>query len=415
MLTVSLNDLHLWDWIGPGDHVLWGQSCAEPVPLTRLLVGQRQAIARGGRFSVLLGAGAAGTLQPEHADCIDITAYCGTGTNRNLAQAGVLDALPCHYSQMAAMLADGRLPVDVLLLHVAPGVEPGTYSLSMAQEYVASALARARVVIALCNDQAPSTHGQAVLTAERIDVLVALSHPPIELAPSEAHAVETAIARHVASLVDDGDTLQFGLGAVPDAVLSQLGGRRDLGIHSGLLCDRAVDLIEQGAVTNARKTRDAGLTVAGVLMGSRRLFDHVHLNPRVHLRDTRYTHDADVLASLDRLVAINSAVQVDLGGQANTEVVRGVYLGAVGGALDFLRGAARSRGGKPIIALPSTAGAHSRITPALDGPASVPRSDVAYVVTEHGIADLRGATLAQRRQRLIDIAHPDHRAALDRA
>lgn len=414
MQVMALDQLALSDWIRPGDCVLWGQACSEPRALVRALMAQRRAVARRERFSAFLGIGALeGALEPEAMDCMDFVSYCGTGTNRKLAQAGALEILPSHYSHMAALMADGSLPIDVLLLQVVPGSAPGLYRFALAQEYLSAALERARVVIAQCNSQAPEIAGQHEVSEEDIDVLVNVSEPVIEMHSAPATTVEELIAANVAALIDDGDTLQFGLGSVPDAVLAQLQNRRDLGIHSGLLNDRAAHLIETGVANGSRKNRDPGIAVTGVLMGSAALFRCAHRHSGIRLCDTRYTHDAHVLASTDRFVAINSAVEIDLSGQVNAEVARKIYVGAVGGSLDFLRGAARSRGGKAIIALPSTAGAHSRIVAGLEGPVSTPRSDVAFVVTEHGIADLRGATLRQRRQRLIDVAHPDHRAALD--
>ena len=416
MQEISLDQLELSEWIRPGDRVLWGQACSEPQSLVRLLMAQRHRVARADRVNVFLGIGApGGALNLQAVDCIDFASYCGTGANRNLAKSGHLDILPSHYSQMAAMMADGRFRVDVLLLQVVPGTTPGRFRFALAQEYLSATLESARVVIAQCNPLAPAAFGQKELSEKDIDVLVRVAEPVIEMPSPAANPVEDRIAAHIASLVEDGDTLQFGLGNVPDATLARLHDRRDLGIHSGLLNDRAARLIELGVANGLRKTRDRGIAVTGVLMGSAPLFRLAHENPKILLSDTRYTHDAEVLASLHQFTAINSAIEVDLSGQVNTELARGVYVGAVGGSLDFLRGAARSRGGKPIIALPSTTGPQSRITARLDGPVSIPRSDIAFVVTEYGIADLRGATLKQRRQRLLDIAHPDHRAALDAA
>lgn len=416
MQVMSLEELQLSDWIGSGDRVLWGQACAEPRALVARLLEQRHRIAHAGRIGAFLGIGAAtGAIQADAADCIDFVSYCGTGTNRKLAQAGVLDILPSHYSQMAAMMASGHLRIDVLLLQVVPGTAPGRFRFAMAQEYLSAALERARVVIAQCNSQAPEIWSQNEIDAADIDVLVHLNEPVIEMHSGAATQVEELIAANVAALIEDGDTLQFGLGSVPDAVLARLHGRRDLGIHSGLLNDRAAALIEAGIANGTRKTRDRGVAVTGVLMGSAALFRTAHRHPGIRLCDTRYTHDAQVLASIDQFVAINSAVEIDLSGQVNAEVARNTYVGAVGGSLDFLRGAAHSRGGKPIIALPSTAGAHSRVVACLGGPVSTPRSDVAFVVTEYGVADLRGSTIRERRRRLIDIAHPDHRAALEDA
>lgn len=404
--------LQLADWIRPGDRVLWGQACAEPQTLTRLLVEQRHAIARQKRFGIFLGIGAGRAITPDCADRMDMIGYCGTGTTRSLAQAGCLDVLPIHYSQMDRFFADGRIAIDVVMVQVTPDAQGG-WRLSLAQEYLAGALRRARVVIAQCNPSAPHTPGALLLGANDIDVLIEAAEAPLAMPPGAASPVEERIAEHVASLIDDGDTLQFGLGSVPEAVLARLHDRRDLGIHSGLLSDGAADLMATGVANGVRKTRDRGVAVAGVLMGTPRLFGLAHSNAGIRLESTAYTHDIEVLGSLDNLVAINSAVEIDLSGQVNAEVARGVHVGAVGGGVDFLRGAARSRGGKPVIALPSTAGAHSRIVAALQGPVTTARSDVAFVVTENGIADLRGASLRQRRERLLAIAHPEHRAALD--
>jgi acetyl-CoA hydrolase len=222
-----------------------------------------------------------------------------------------------------------------------------------------------------------------------------------------------AVARRVAALVDDGATQQYGIGALPEQVLRELSGHRDLGIHSGLLSDAAMELLQAGVVTGARKTVDPGRAVVGMVAGSSKLFAFVDRNPDVLLAPTAYTHDPAVLAAQHALVAINGALSVDLSGQVNAETVGRRYVGAVGGAPAFQRGAAASRGGLPITALASTAHGASRIVARLDGPVSTQRADVGLVVTEHGVADLRGLGLTQRAERLIAVAHPDHRAGLE--
>ncbi|HUG21842.1 acetyl-CoA hydrolase/transferase family protein [Piscinibacter sp.] len=398
-------------FIHPGDTVLWGQAGAEPLTLTRALVEQRQRL---GRPRLFLGIGQSGVLQPEHADAFDFLAYCGSGSNRALAAAGVLDILPCHYSQLPALMRCGALRVDVVMLQVSPPDEQGRHSLGLANEYLLAALDSARVVLAEVNDQVPWTHGERCLRGDEIDLRVGASYAPWAAEATPAGPVEQDIARHVAGLIDDGCTLQTGLGALPDAVLRALVDRRDLGVHSGVIGDGVAALCEAGVVTNARKTIDRGVSVGGLLMGSARLHRFAHRNERLRLRSTDYTHDASVLAAIDRFVAVNSAIEVDLSGQVNAEVANGVYVGAVGGALDFLRGAQRSRGGLPIIALPSTTGARSRIVARLSGPVSTPRSDAALIVTEHGVADLRGLPLSRRVDRLLAIADPRHRDALAR-
>lgn len=398
--------------IRPGDTVLWGQANAEPLPLTRALMDQR---ARFERIRVMLGINHSDTCRPEHADHVDFLAYCGAGANRELVRAGVLDILPCHYSQLPGLMRSRALPIDVLLLQLSPPDEQGRLSLSLAHEYLLPALDSARVVIAEVNRQAPWVQGERYLTLDDLDAVLYSDRPPLESAVVEPRLADRLIAGHIAGLIEDGATLQLGIGAIPDAVLGALTDRRDLGIHSGSLGDGVAQLMQRGVVTNRLKPVDRGLTVGGVLLGSQALHAFAHRNPAISLRSTRYTHDPDVLASLERFVAINSAVEVDLTGQINSEVAGGRYIGAVGGALDFLRGAGRSRGGLPIVALPARAGTNDRIVARLGGPVTVPRSDAGLIVTEYGVADLRGLSLKQRVQRMLDIAHPDSRAQLETA
>ena len=399
--------------IRPGDAVLWSQADAEPVVLTRALAAQRAAV--GGRFTVFPGIALSDALAPEQADCIDFVSYCGTGRNRALAKAGVLDILPCHYSEFPPMIRSGALKVDVLMLQLAPPDEQGRYSLGLAHEYLVAAIDKARVIVAEVNDQCPWTHGERYLREEDLAAVVRTSRPPLESPKVEPGPVEDAIAGHVAGLIPDGATLQFGLGAIPEAILSRLGDHRDLGVHSGTIGDGVARLVEAGVITNARKSIDPGVIVTGMVMGSRRAHAFVHRNPLVRFRGTDYTHGPDVLARIDRFAALNSAVEVDLTGQINAELVGGAYVGAVGGALDFLRAARRSPGGLPVVALPSTAGANSRIVARIGAATvSTPRSDAGIVVTEHGVADLRGLTLRQRVARMIAIADPAHREQLER-
>lgn len=411
-LNIPLERLDLSQWIRSGDTVLWGQANAEPLPLTQALMSQR---AQMGRFRVMLGLTHSDTCRPEHADQIDFLAYCGGGANRALAKAGVLDILPCHYSQFPEMIRDGTLQVDVLLLQLAPPDEHGRYSLSIAHEYLLPALERARLIIAEVNHQAPWTYGERYLYEEDIDCIIETSRLPLESAASKPGAVEQVIASHVAGLIEDGSTLQFGLGVIPEAILSALGDHQNLGVHSGAIGDGVVDLMEKGVINNACKTLDRGTTIAGVLMGSNRLNRFAHCNSTIQMRSTAYTHDLQVLSSLERFVALNSAIEVDLSGQINAETAGGTYVGAVGGALDFLRGARRSRGGLPIIALPAVSGVNSRIVSRISGPVSTPRSDAGLIVTEYGVADLRGLSIRQRRLKMLDIAHPDFREQLEQA
>jgi acetyl-CoA hydrolase len=408
---LELNALELGGIIRPGDGVMWGQGSAEPLPLTRALMAQRHDI---GDFNVFLGVTYSDTLKAEYADCIRFSAYCGSGGNRALAKAGKLDILPCHYSHLRELITSGRLKVDVLLLQVAPANERGEYSLSIAHEYLIPALETARVVIAEVNEEAPWTYGERPLIEADLDYIVHTARDPLELIHPQPGAAELATARNVAGLIEDGATLQFGLGALPEAILAQLADRRDLGVHSGAIGDQVALLMQAGVINNARKSIDRGLTVAGVMFGSKRLHDFAHRNPQLQFRSSSYTHGPGVLAQIERFTALNSAVEVDLSGQINAEVAAGVYVGAVGGAVDFLRAAHYSKGGLPIVALTSTAGRHSRIVVKLGGPVSTPRSDAGLIVTEYGVADLRGAGLAERERRMIAIAHPEQRERLER-
>lgn len=399
--------------IRPGDTVVWGQADAEPVVLTRAIVAQRAQV--GGRFTVFPGIALSDAMSPEQADCIDFVSYCGTGRNRALAKAGVLDILPCHYSELPPMIRSGAFKVDVLVVQLAPPDAQGRYSFGLAHEYLLEASRRARVVIAEVNDQCPWTHGEHYLRAEDLAAVVRSSRPPLESPKVEPGPVEDAIAGHVAGLIRDGATLQFGLGAIPEAILSRLDGHRDLGVHSGTIGDGVARLVEAGVITNARKSIDSGVIVTGMVMGGRRAHAFVHRNPLVQFRGTDYVHGPDVLARVERFAALNSAVEVDLTGQINAELVGSTYVGAVGGALDFLRAARRSPGGLPIVALPSTAGGSSRIVARIGAATvSTPRSDAGIIVTEHGVADLRGLTLRQRVPRMIAIADPAHRETLER-
>jgi len=389
--------------IRPGDGVLWGQASAEPQTLVEALVAQRAGFSGATLF---LGINYSGIVKPEHADHLRLTAYCGAGRNRALADAGVLDIHPHPYSRLGALIRSRAIPADVVLVQVSPPNANGEYSLGLAAEYLVPALQVCRAVVAEVNDRIPWTHTDCLLKDGDIALAVRTSRPPAPVPYGAPGAVELAIARHCAAFVPDGATLEFGLGALPDAVLSCLGGREGLRVHSGALGDGIVDLMQRGVIVE---------TVGGVLLGTQKLFDFARDNPRLRLRSSDYTHNPRVLAGIERFVAVNSAVEVDLTGQVNAEVAGGSYVGAVGGALDFIRAANHSPGGVSIIALPSSAGGQSsRIVARLGGPVATPRSEAGVIVTEHGAADLRGLTLRERARRMIAIAAPAFRERLAR-
>jgi len=401
----------LTSYLRKGDTVMWGQATAEPLTLTRALVEQRACFAR---LNLFLGIDLSGTLRPEHSDHFRFMSYCGAGGNRALARAGLLDIFPTPYSQLLCEMAHAGNRIDVVFVQVAEADDDGLHSLGLANDLLIEAIGQARVVIAEVNPDVPRTYGERRLHPDEIDVFVPAAFAPLESPYSVPSPHEERIAEHVASLIEDGATLQVGFGGVAEATLKLLTNRKDLGIHSGIVGDALVDLADSGALTNARKKRNTGRSVVGVLMGTKRLYDYADRNPDIVLRGTRETHGAEALRSIDRFVAINSAIEVDLTGQANSEVANGDYLGAVGGAPDFLRAAHLSRGGVPILALRSTVGERSRIVASLSGPTSTARCDAGVIVTEYGIADLRGCSLAERVRRMIAIADPRHRLQLER-
>lgn len=405
----SLERLDFSEWVRPGDGVIWGQVSAEPTPLTELLMEQRAEI---GRFRVFLGLGVQPTVRPEHTDFVTPVSYTGSGPNRLLAASGLLEILPSHYSTYPKLIASRRLPADVVLLQVAGPDRSGRYSLAAGDEWLTAAIKVARVIIAEVNDQAPFSSSN-LIDEERIDVVVATSRPVQTLSRRAPSSEELRIAELVGGIVEDGSTLQLGLGTLPEAIAAGLSAHSRLGIHSGAIGDAAADLIEHAAVDNSMKSSDRGRTVCGSLMGTERLLRFADRNPDVLIRDTAYTHDPERLAAQTKFVAINSAFEVDLTGQINSETIRGRYAGAVGGVMDFLRGASRSEGGLGIVALTSSGPEGSRIVHQLSDVVSTPRADVGVVVTEFGIADLRGLTLNQRRERMLAIAHPDHQPDLD--
>ena len=379
--------MELSQWIRPGDGVVFGQACAEPQTLVEALVAQRAAFSAATLF---MGVNWSGTVKPEHANHLRLTAYCGSGHNRRLADAGVLDIHPHPYSQLANLIRARKIRADVLLVQLSAPNARGEYSLGLAAEYLVPALEVARAVIAEVNDRVPWTYSDRLLKESDFAALIRTSREPVAAPYTAPGEQELAIARHALPFIPEGATIETGLGALPDAVLRLLGDRKGLRLHSGSVGDGVVDLMRAGAMQQAD---------GGTLMGTRKLFDFARENPALRLRSIEYTHNPRVLAGLERFVAINSAIEVDFTGQVNAEVARGSYLGAVGGALDFIRAANHSPGGVSLMLLPS-----SRIVEKLQGPVATPRGEAGVVITERGAADLRGCTLRERETRLRAIA-----------
>ncbi len=414
MKQLDATQLDLREWIRPGDGIVMGQGTAEPLTLTEALVQQRAGL---GGVRLFLAVMFSDTFLPDNCDGFQVFGMGGVGTNRRLIKAGVMDVLPCHVSQVSTFIEGGEIPCDVALVQVSPADEHGRYSLGLGADHTRAAVDKARVVIAEVNDRVPQTACDVALTAADIDVVVHTSRQPVQLPTASIGDFERRIAAHVDAYIPDRSTLQVGFGGIPEAIIAMLANRRDLGVHSGMVGDSLVDLVDCGAVTNACKGMDVGVSITGVLFGTdARLYRHAHRNPALRLCPIPYTHGAAVLGQLKRLVSVNSALEVDLTGQVNAESVGGDYIGAVGGQVDFVRAAGGCADGASIIALPSAAkgGTLSRIVAQLSGPVTTARSDVDVVATENGAARLRGLSFKQRVRAMMGLAAPQHREALAR-
>ncbi|MFO1414799.1 MAG: acetyl-CoA hydrolase/transferase C-terminal domain-containing protein [Burkholderiales bacterium] len=379
--------------------------------MTECLVAQGAEL---GTPTLFFGLSSSPTLRPELAERFHLRALNGAGTNRRITACA--DIVPTPVSAIPSLLRNRTLALDVVLIQARRTVD-GRATLGVISDFTQAMIEAARVVIALHNDRLPMTGGDAVVEMRDIDVWVESDDRIIDMPDPEPSPVEAMVAAQVATVVPDRATVQLGIGTLPVAVAKALSGHRDLGVHSGVVSDSVVDLVERGVVTNAFKGRDMGKTCTGGLFGTQRLRDFAQASGSVDMRSADYTHSIATLASLAKLHSINSAIEVDLSGQANSEVAAGRYLGAVGGQLDFVRGGIASAGGRSVIAFPSTTpdGKHSRIVASLEGrPVTVPRSDADVVVTEYGVAFLRGCSLAERARRLVAIAHPDFRDVLSR-
>lgn len=414
MIRVDAAQLDLREWLRPGDAIVIGQGTAEPLTLTEALVAQRHGL--GGVRPVLF-AMFSDTFHPDRVDGLSLRGIGGVGSNRRLIQAGVMEVLPCHVSRINEYLRSGEIPCDVAFVQVSPPDDEGRYRLALAADCTRTAVDKARVVIAEMNHRVPQAHCDGALSADDIDVLVESDRAPIQLPAAPIGELERQIARHVDPFVPDRATLQVGFGSIPEAIIAMLSNRRDLGMHSGMVGDSLVDLVECGAVTNAFKERHAGISITGVLFGTDdKLYHWAHRNPALRVCSIDTTHEPALLSSMQRYVSINSALEVDLTGQVNAESVGGDYIGAVGGQVDFVRSAGRSPGGASIIALPSSAkrGSVSKVVARLNGPVTTARSDVDIVATEHGAVRLRALSLRERARAMIGLAAPQHREALER-
>jgi len=402
--------------IASGDQVWVHAGCSNPLELLQALVARHQEL-RDVDVVHLLTVGPAPHADPALARHFRHRALFTGGNLRAAVNEGRADFVPIHLSEIPRLVSSGGLPIDVALLQLSPPDEHGYCSFGVGLECSKAAAEAARTVIALVNRRMPRALGDCFIHVSRLSHVVEIDRPVQELPPAgEASPVSQAIGARVAELIEHGSTLQMGIGEVPDAILRELEERRDLGIHTEMFSDGVVELFEAGALSGERKSLNRGKIVASFVLGTKRCFDFLHNNPFVELRPSDYVNDPFVIAHHDRMVAINSALAVDVTGQVCADSVgRSIYSG-FGGQADFMRGAARSRGGKPILVLPSTAkeGTVSRIVDVLAEGSGVvtTRADVHYVVTEHGVAFLHGKSLRERARALIAVAHPDFRDEL---
>jgi 4-hydroxybutyrate CoA-transferase len=338
---------------------------------------------------------------------------------RTAINEGRADFMPIFLSDIPGLFMSQKVPLDVAILQLSPPDRHGYCTLGASVDTALAAARSARYIVAEINDQAPRTHGHVIVPLSRVHAFIHTSHPLYAHEAATPTPVEDQIGERIAALVPDGATLQMGIGAIPDAALRRLFDKHDLGIHTEMFSDGVIDLMKAGVITNTRKNVHPGRSVVSFVMGSQRLYDFIHDNPLVEFHPCDRTNDTALIRKNDRVVAINSALEVDLSGQVCADSIGFRMYSGIGGQMDFIRGAALSREGKPIIALPSTAagGKHSRIVPSVKPGAGVvtTRGHVHWVVTEYGAVNLFGKSLRERAELLISIAHPDFRGELRKA
>lgn len=400
-----------------GEKVFIGTACGEPQSLVRALIERAGSLADN-EIIQTLSLGLSPYTEERFGDEFRATAFFIGPNVRDAVNEGRADYTPVYLSEIDRLLRMDRYPVDVALIQVTPPDEHGFCSLGVSVDITKTAAEKADVVIAEVNSTMPRTLGDSFIHVKDLDHVVECGEPVLEWRPENDSETDTIdrIGIHVAELVEDGSTIQVGYGAIPDAVLRHLREKRNLGIHTEMFSDGIVDLVEEGVINGSMKTMHKGKILASFCMGTRKLYDFIDNNPMIEFHPSGYTNDPCLIGKHDKMVAINSALEVDLTGQVCADQLGYQFYSGLGGQVDFMRGAARSNGGKPIIALPSTAkgGAVSRIVPRLSEGAGVTttRGDVHYVVTEWGVAELHGKSIMQRALALINIAHPKFRDQL---
>jgi len=383
--------------------------CAEPETLVEALI-HRAPNVLDVEIVHMMTMGSAPYVAPEMAGHFRHNAVFIGSNVREAVNEGRADYTPVYLSEIEDLFESGAMPLDVALIEVSPPDSHGFCSFGVGVDTTLTAARVARYVIAQVNDQMPRTYGDSFIHVSKIDAVVESSRPLCEMKMHDVSHLQTAIAQNVADLIDDGAVLQTGIGGIPDAVLSLLMDRKDLGVHSELVSDGVIPLIDAGVITGARKNFKPRKIILGFCLGTKKLFDYVDNNPIFEFHPTAYTNDPGFIARNENMVAINSALQVDLTGQVCSDSIGTYFYSGIGGQVDFLRGASRAKGGKPIITLASTAknGTVSRIVPTLSPGAGVvtSRGLIRYVVTEYGVAYLHGKSIRERAKALIEIAHP---------
>jgi len=389
--------------------------CAEPETLVEALM-RRAPYVEDVEIVHMMTMGAAPYVAPEMAGHFRHNAVFIGSNVRDAINDGRADYTPIYLSEIEELFESGAMPLDVALVEVSPPDAHGLCSFGVGVDTTLTAAKCAKFVVAQVNDQMPRTYGDSFIHVNDIDVVVESSRPLCAVKKLEITELHVAIARNVAGLIEDGAVLQTGIGGIPDAVLPFLMDRKDLGVHSELVADGVIPLIEAGVITGNRKNFKPRKIILGFALGSKRLFDFLDNNPTFEFHPTAYTNDPALIARNDNMVAINSALQIDLTGQVCSDSIGNQFYSGIGGQVDFLRGASRSKGGKPIIAISSTAknGGISRIVPMLSPGAGVvtSRGLIRYVVTEYGVAYLHGKSIRERAKALIEIAHPKFREEL---
>jgi acyl-CoA hydrolase len=389
--------------------------CAEPETLVEALM-LRAPFVRDVEIVHFMTAGRADYTAPEMEGHFRQNSLFMGGNVRQAVNDGRADFTPVFLSEAEELFENGQMPLDIAMIQVSPPDAHGFCSLGVDVCGTLTAARCAKLVIAQVNDQMPRTFGDCFLHVDDIDVVVEVSRPLCELHPAEITDTHHAIGKHISGLIEDGATLQLGIGAIPDAILLELTGHRDLGIQSELVSDSIISLIEAGVINGSQKSIHRGKIILSFVLGSKKLFEFVNNNPMFEFHPSKYTNDPWIIAQNHKMVAVNSAIQVDITGQVCADSIGTYFYSGIGGQVDFIRGAARSKGGKPIIAIQATAknGTISRIVPMLDPGAGVvtSRGDVHYVVTEFGVAYLHGRNVRQRAEALIQIAHPKFREEL---